>query len=155
MFLRSRISLGRFRDDGWGYPTTMQRRPPHRHPGLVPGPWLAPGSNKKGHNAKTTLIPSSRTRSGTYLKRPRYQNNPCWMFLRSRISLGRFRDDGCVLLIPDKRCAFPGRRMEVFHRDGEMTASPSSRTCSGTYLKRPGYQNNPLPRHPGLVPGSI
>ena len=58
MFLRSRISAarfrddgcvvfkdpgyrwGRFRDDGWGYPTTMQGRPPPRHPGLAPGPRL-------------------------------------------------------------------------------------------------------------------
>ena len=27
-----------------------------RHPGLVPGPWLAPGPIKKGRDSKTTLV---------------------------------------------------------------------------------------------------
>ena len=113
---RMGISASCFRDDGWGYPTTMLRRPPNRHPGLAPGPRLVPGPIQKGRDIKT--IPAG------CFKDPGYR----W---------GRFRDDGCVLLIPDKRCVIPGRRMGVSHRDGETTHSPSSRACSGTYSKRP------------------
>ena len=130
---RMGISLGRCRDDGWRYPTTMLRRHPPRHPGLAPGP----------------------IRSGTYLKRPRYQNNPCWMFLssrislgaisgrrmcgflRSRISLGRFRDDGW---------GYP-TAMVRRHPNRHPGLAPGP--------KKAKMQKQPLSRHPGLVPGSI
>jgi|GEM_PF-4619755 len=45
-------------------------------------------------DAETTHSPSSRACPGTYSNRPRSKNNHRWMFPRSRISLGRFRDDG-------------------------------------------------------------
>ena len=108
----------------------------------------------------TTTSPSSRTCSGTYSKRPRFRNNHCWMFPK----------------IPDIRFAIPGRRWEgslipgYTLRDSGTTTTPSSRTCSGIYSKRPRFQNNLCwmffkipdmrfaipgrqpPRHPGLAP---
>ena len=66
-FLSPRISLGRFRDDACVDTSLL------RHPGLVPGPWLAPGPIQKGRDVKITSLD--------------------------------------VSMIPDKRFAFPGRRL--------------------------------------------
>ena len=130
---RMGISLGRCRDDGWRYPTTMLRRHPPRHPGLAPGP----------------------IRSGTYLKRPRYQNNPCWMFLSSRISLGAISGR--------RMCGFLRSRISLgrFRDDGwgyptaMVRRHPTRHPGLAPGPKHAKMQKQPLSRHPGLVPGSI
>ena len=100
MFQRSRISLGAipgrrmgisascFRDDGWGYPTTMLRRPSPRHPGLALGPKKKATMQKQPSSRHPGLVP------GPIQKGRDLNTTPVGCFLDPGKVLRTFRDDG-------------------------------------------------------------